>query len=425
MIKPHVVILGAGFGGTYVAKYLCKRAKKGEIDITIVNKTNYFLFTPLLHEVATGSLTPASVAEPIREIFHGTGMEFFQGMVRTVDMANRRVHVDGNGSRHTLTYDYLVIATGAESNYYGIPGAMENSLPLKSLADAARIRSRIIDSFERAIVTEDPAERKHLLSYVVVGGGPTGVETVAELEEFVSGMVKRYYRTCGVDEPTISLIHTGPELLPQFPEALRKAAEKRINSKKINLILNKSVTEVTPKVLKLSDGSEVTAGTIIWAAGVKPIIPEFAGDTPAITGGRIAVDKNFRVTSNERVFALGDVAGYVDMGQKVAEGSHPQPVPMLAQAAVNEARILAKNILLSIKGKKLKSFHYHSKGALVSVGRWFAVGEIYLFNTTGRLTWWIWKMVYLFKFASWRKRIRIAFEWFIGMFYARDVTKLT
>ena len=228
MLRPHIVIVGAGFGGTYVAKKLAPYVKKGTIDVTVVNKTNYFLFTPLLHEVATGSLGPLSVAEPLREIFAGTGVEVCQGSVQSIDTENMRVHISSNGNRHTLPYDYLVISTGAETNYYGIAGAERYTFPLKNLADAARIRSQIIDCFEEAIMSENPEERARLLSFVVVGGGPTGVETAAELNEFVHSIVSRYYSKsdpqtdiCSHKEVKVNLIHAGPELLQQFPTSLR------------------------------------------------------------------------------------------------------------------------------------------------------------------------------------------------------------
>ncbi len=424
MLKPHIVILGAGFGGTYVAKKLKAQVKKGEIYVTIVNKTNYFLFTPLLHEVATGSLSPSSVAEPIREIFEDTGIQFCQGLVQSIDLNNKRVHIKANDTRHTLPYDYLVIATGAESNYYNIAGAEQFTLPLKDLSDAVRIRTRIIDAFERAIMTENMEERKLLLSFVVVGGGPTGVETVTELAEFVDGMVKRYYKTCDLKECSISLVHTGTELLQQFAPSLRKIAEERVKSQGVQLFMGKTVTAVTPKGMTLADGSNIPASTIIWAAGVKPIVPEFEGDLLPLVAGRLQVDGFFRLNGNERVFALGDVAGYIDSHAEVTPKG-PVPVPMLAQVAVAQASIIARNIVASMGDKKLKDFHFHTQGSMVSLGQWFAVGEIWSTKISGKFTWWIWRTVYLFKFASWRKRIRIAFEWTVGMFYTRDVTKLT
>ena len=419
MIKPHIVILGAGFGGTYVAKRLAPLVKKRELDVTIINRTNYFLFTPLLHEVATGSLSPSSVAEPLREVFVGSGIELCQGIVESVNMRDCRIHITGAGKRHTLTYDRLIIATGAETNYYGIPGAEKLALPLKDLDDAARIRDRVIDSFEAAILRDDPAERSRLLSFAIVGGGPTGVELAAELSEFVKIMLDRYYSCtnhpledipkCSAEEPKISLIHTEKELLMQFPESLRKSAEERLRVNKVNLHLGVSVSAVTPHGLTLSNNTTISAGTVIWTAGVKAIIPDFTYIMPEMKAGRLVVDEYFRVSGSEKVFALGDVASNA---------------PMLAQAAVQQAKIVANNVLASLSQGKFKTFEFKSKGGMVSVGSWFAVGEIFSMDIAGKFAWWIWRTIYLFKFLSWKKRIRIALEWTLAIFFPRDITKL-
>ncbi|MBU6427008.1 NAD(P)/FAD-dependent oxidoreductase [Patescibacteria group bacterium] len=460
MLRPHIVILGAGFGGTYVAKKLLPAVSKGKIDVTVVNKTNYFLFTPLLHEVATGALSPASSAEPLREIFKGSGIRLCQGVVESVNAANRRVHIRGAASdagKHTLEYDYLVIATGAEANYYGIPGAEQFTLPLKSLADAARIRSKVIDAFEEAVLCEDLEERLRRLSFAVIGCGPTGVEVAAELAELVRGMARRYYDctnclpdvcgsaqsarkgnlrgSCRPEEPTIGIVDGAPELLAQFPPKLRAAAARRLLKHGVNLHLGSKVTAVTPKGVVLANNSTVPAATVIWAAGVKPAMPVFEGDMPELVNGRLAVDEFFHAGGNDRVFALGDIAAYDAVSITAVSSVAPRmkdgpiqpsrPVPMLAQAAVQEAKIVAGNIIASINQKKLKSFKYRPKGALVSVGQWFAVGEIFGLQLSGNLAWWLWRTVYLFKFASWKKRIHIAFEWTVNLFYTRDITKLS
>ena len=436
MLKPHIVILGAGFGGTYVAKKLVHNVRKGAIDVTIINRTNYFLFTPLLHEVATGALSPASVAEPLREIFAGTGIRIAQGTVESIDRTARTLKLSGNAASCDLTYDYLVIATGAETNYYNIPGAEKFSYALKNLADAARIRTQIIDSFERAILTTDQSERARLLSFVVVGGGATGVETAAELAEFVQAMTRRYYnggqgcdpmdrRICKPEEVSVSLIHTGPELLQMFKPGLRAAAEKRLRQNKVTIHLNSTVAEVTAQGVRLTAGEMVSAATVIWAAGVKPIIPHFEGVQPALVMGRLGVDEFFSVNGDEHIFALGDTAGYVDRDVLAKDPTKTVMLPQLAQVAEKQAACVARNIISSIRARPLIDFHFHSKGSMVSVGQWFAIGEIFSLALSGRLTWWLWRTVYLFKFASWKKRTRIAFEWTLDMFYPRDITKLS
>ncbi len=443
MLRPHIVILGAGFGGMYVARELKHLVKKGAIDLTIVNETNYFLFTPLLHEVATGSLSPSSVAEPIREIFAHSGVRIVQGTIGAIDRAARTVHIltDINSEdthhrpAHDLKYDFLVIATGASTNYYNIPGADIFTYPLKTLADASAIRDRIIDSFEEAILCDDPALRARLLSFAIVGGGATGVETAAEVADFVDGLVKRYYNDtdcrpdnpcrCAPEEPAISLIHTGPELLQMFAPSLRQAAEKRLRDNGVSLQLGSTVTQVSPHGLSLSNNTTVSASTVIWAAGVKPNVPRFEGDMPELTAGRLAVDDHFNLKGDERIFALGDMAGYIDADAPIPPGGKgPMPLPMLAQVAVNQARVVAKNIRLSIKKKPLKTFHYHSKGSMVSVGAWFAIGEIFSMKIAGKLTWWIWRTLYLFKFFSWKKRLHIVIDWTLDALYPRDITKL-
>lgn len=438
MIRPHVVILGAGFGGVYVTKELLAEVRKGKIDVTIVNRTNSFLFTPLLHEVATGSLPARNVAESLREIFVGTQVKIIQGTVVSINSSSQNVLVRGcGGAEVTLRYDYLLVATGAETNYYGIPGAEEHTLPLKTLSNASDIRHRIIDAFEQAVITSDSAARRALLSFVVVGGGATGVEVAAELSDFIDGMVKRYYghnhcrkddpRRCEPEEASITLIHAGGELLEMFAPRLRKAAFDRLTKNGVKVMVKTAVTKVDKGSITTmpagsapgTSGETIGASIVIWSAGVKASVPKFEDTTPTLTGGRLAVDNNFRLLGLPKVFAMGDVAAYID------KDGNGKPLPQLAQVAEREAKTVAMNILASINKTQLKDFHYHSEGSMVSVGQWFAIGEIYSMNIAGRLTWWMWRTVYLFKFASNMKRLKIVFEWTLQLLFPRDITKLT
>ncbi|HEX7724499.1 MAG TPA: NAD(P)/FAD-dependent oxidoreductase [Candidatus Paceibacterota bacterium] len=420
MKRPQIVILGAGFGGVFVAKNLRKAIKRGEVDVTIINRTNSFLFTPLLHEVATGGLNPRNVAEPLREIFVGTNIRIIQGWVESIDSKNRTLSIKADGDITTsLVYDYLVIATGAETAYYGIAGAQEHALPLKTLADAARIRNRVINAFEEASVTTDAEQRRDLLSFVVVGGGATGVEVVGELTEFIDGIVDRYHY-CQKDEPKVTLVHASKELLEQFKPSLRKAAQEQLTKEGITVRAETFVTEVTSEGLKLKSGEMIEASTIIWSAGVKALVPKFTDMQPTLTGGRLAVDNYFRILGNDRIFAMGDAAAYIDSH----DGPTGRPIPQLAQAAQAQASVVAANLIAAVHGRPMQEFHYHSKGAMVSVGQWFAIGEIYSMKMAGWFTWWLWRTVYLSKFASWKKRVRIALEWFLDIFFPRDITKI-
>ena len=438
MSRPHIVILGAGFGGVYVAKKLVKEVKAGNIDVTIVNRTNSFLFTPLLHEVATGSLPARNVAESLREIFVRTPVKIIQGNVLSINSAHQNVLIRGYGDTEiSLHYDYLLIATGAETNYYGIPGAEEFTMPLKTLTNAMDIRTKIIDMFEQAVITPDPEARRALLSFVVVGGGATGVEVAAELADFVEGMVKRYYgkvhcrdedlRRCELEEASITLIHAGKELLEMFSPNLRRAALERLTRSGVKVMVQTSVTNVTAHELTTvpqgsapgTKGTDMHASVIIWSAGVKASVPKFTDTAPTLSGGRLAVDNFFRLLGSDKVFAMGDVAAYVD------SHSNGKPVPQLAQVAEAESETIAKNILASLHKEPLTEFHFHSEGSMVSVGQWFAIGEIWSMKIAGRFTWWLWRTVYLFKFASNKKRVRIAFEWALQLLFPRDITKLS
>jgi NADH dehydrogenase len=392
MQKPHIVIVGAGFGGLYTANHLLPYVKKGEISITLINKTNYFLFTPLLHEMATGGLHPTSISEALREIFKKTGVTIYQDTVLSIDTSKKVVQTN----TCEIPYDYVVVATGAETNYYNIPGAKENSLGLKNLEDAVNIRQSIIDSFEKATLIKNEDERKKLLSFVVVGGGATGVETVSEIAEFANEIKNRYYKgekRYHVKDICISLINTGPEILKPFHPKIQKIAAKRLQEMGVTLLLSKTVSSLSPGIIHFSDESTLSANTIVWATGVTPSVPKCMEHEAKLVGGRLETDEFLRMTNMPNIFVLGDSAC-------VIEPNGNTPLPMLAQVAVGEAGVVAKNIIATIKNKKLSKFIYKSKGSLVSLGQWFAVGEIYTFIISGKIAWWIWRTVYLFKFLS-------------------------
>lgn len=416
MARPRIVILGAGFGGLYVASRLSASARRKEIEVTLVNRTNYFLFTPLLHEVATGGLTPTSVIEPLREILAGTGIRVIQGDVASVDAAARVVRMGGD----ELPYDRLAVATGATTAWYGIPGAEEHGLPLKTLADAIRIRERVIDAFEQASRIRDREARKRRLSFAVVGGGATGVELAAELVEFAGGMERRYHRgasECRGDDLSISLVSAAPELLAQFPVSLRDAAAGHLRRLGVDVRLDAQVSTVRTDGLVMRDGGFIPASVVIWTAGVMPDAPRFEGEPPFLARGRIRVGPDLAAVGDASVFALGDAAA--------VEAGDAQPPPMLAQVAVAQAAVVAENLLASIRGRPTRPFRYRSKGSLVSLGQWYAVGEVFSARLRGRFAWWLWRTIYLFKFLSWKKRLRIAFEWTVNLFYPRDISKLT
>lgn len=415
MAKPHIVIVGAGFGGVYTARALVPYVKKGMIDVTVINKTNYFLFTPLLHEVATGGLSARSVTESIRHIFEGTGVVFHQGQVEMIDPKQGTLTVEGK----EIAYDYVVVATGAVTNFYGIPGASEHSLVLKNLIDAIEIRERIIDAFEDSSCIENAEQRKKNLSFVVVGGGATGVEMVAEMAEFICMLFDKYFKGISQikkEEVSLHLVNTGPDILTILHPSLRKKALKHLENLNVTLHMNMSVVEVTGESVKFADGNSIDTHFVFWAGGVTPSIPKFNSVEPALAGGKLVTDTFLRMKGSDRVFVLGDTACVETPGGK--------GYPALAQIAAQQGEVVAKNIILSLAHKPLKTFSYKIRGTLVSLGQWYAVGEIFGLKLSGRLMWWIWRTIYLFNFHSWTKRFKIAFEWTEALFSPRDITKL-
>ncbi|MFA5937318.1 MAG: NAD(P)/FAD-dependent oxidoreductase [Candidatus Paceibacterota bacterium] len=413
----RIVVLGGGFGGVYTGKYLLPLVRRGIAEMTIVSDTNHFLFTPLLHEVATGNLSAGTVAEPLREIFRGTGTRIVHGTADAVDMRRRIVSV---GSRE-IPYDYLVVSCGSKANYYNIPGAKEHGLPLKNISDALRIRNRIIDAFDRAAEESDADKRKNLLSFAVVGGGPTGVELAAEIAEFAHAMADNYYcNTCAItrDDVQIALVSAGSELLEYFHPAMRAKAKKVLEKKGVSVHTGIAVTAVDDCGVCMADGACIPASVILWVAGVTTDIPAMNGGD-ARHSARIPVDEYLRVNGEERVFAVGDAAAFTHQS---ASGT---ALPMLAQVTVQEAAAAARNIKAALIGRKLVRFRYHHKGALVSLGEWYAMGDIFGMRLYGRLMWLLWRTIYLFTFISWRKRFRIALEWIIELIYPRDITRLS
>jgi len=433
-MSARILIIGAGFGGVYTAKALLAQAKKGEVEIMLISEKDYFLFTPLLHEVAAGALDPRSIIEPLRHIFWREGLKVMKGRVKEIKSTEKKVLIETRSGSLEESYDYLVLSTGAETNYYGIGGARENTYPLKTLDDAQAVRKRIVECLEKAKEEKDPAKREKLLTFLIVGGGATGVELSAEIAEFAEDMIGHYRyedRSQGrLDHwkksnltAKIILINASKDILEQFPPALRLAAEVRLMKKGIVVKSETTVVSVSAGALRTNDGQEYHSETIIWVAGVTPTLPAL-DFVPLKAESRLVADTHLRMKDHPDIFLLGDIAAYDDRpaGDRDAVGrpeSRPRLVPMLAQAAVREAEVVAANILGSIDHRPLKVFSFHSKGSLISVGRWFAIGQIYSLNISGPLAWWLWRTVYLFKFGSNRKRLRIAWEWTRDLFRRR------
>jgi NADH dehydrogenase len=411
--KKKIVILGGGFGGLYTLKSLLNEFSSHEIEVTIVNRNNYFLFTPLLHEVATGTIAHHQVVESLRQIIYKKKyVKLHVAELVSVDCINQVVKT----SIDELHYDVLVLALGATTNFFNAPGAEEHSFVLKDLSDAISLRIGLIDAFERASEVTDQKIRKEQLSFAVVGGGATGVELVAEMVELISDTFLKYYR-CLIkrDDISIYLLNRDPEILMPFHPKLRKHALDTLKKKGVKVMLNMAVKEVKKGSILFEDGSILPVAHVIWTAGVKPNPPMFTHPVELDRGGRVVVNPMLQIKDCANVFVLGDMASFQDENGK--------PLPMLAQVAVNEGVHTGKNIKRMLSGKSLLPFKYKSQGGLASLGRGYAVADIHGIRFSGLFAWLLWRTIYLFKFMSFSKKFKIAVDWTINIFYPRDITK--
>ncbi|MGL5830523.1 MAG: NAD(P)/FAD-dependent oxidoreductase, partial [Candidatus Altimarinota bacterium] len=303
-----IVIIGAGFGGLNTYLRLKKLFRNQRVQITLINKTNYFLFSPLLHEVATGGLGHHNVVEAVRELI-AMPEDFQQCEVKEIDLSGKIVKAKSTEGALDFEYDYLVLASGAETNFYGIPGAQEHSLVLKDLRDAILIRNQLISVFEKAVHVKGAAARRRAMSFAVVGGGATGVEMAAEMADLFDEMVNKYYLgQIKKEEISFNLINRTGAILTMFEPKLSGRATEVLQKRGVKVLNNSVVVKVDEEGLYLEDGKLIKATNIIWAAGVKPLIPEIKGKVEVDVVGRIKVNASLQMQGHKEVFVLGDAA---------------------------------------------------------------------------------------------------------------------
>lgn len=409
----RIVILGAGFGGVYTALHLLKRLKRqDQVEVLLINKTNYFLFSPLLHEVATGGLNRSNIVQPIREILRHPKFNFIRCTAKEINLEKKTITTE----KTILSYDYLVIALGAENECYNIPGAKEHAFPLKNLQDAVAIRNHVLDVLEYSSALLKVKKQKPELSFVIVGAGPTGVEVAGELAEFVDQNLRVNYPQLREYGRKIYLLQRGPDIMPFISQRCRQEALKKLAREHVTVMTNAPLTKVTKEAVEINEKQRIPSTAVIWTSGIKPAsLPT----TPRITDekGFFPVDAYLRVKGAENVFALGDCALLIN--------SHDgKPVPALAQTAVKEAKILAYNILKDIKKQPLKPFVFKQSGLLVSVGKRFAVADIHGIKFKGFFAWWLWRTIYLTKLVGFRNKLQVAYDWTLNLFFPRDTTQI-
>ncbi len=412
--NKRIVILGGGFGGVYTAIHLEKlMARQSAVEICLVSRDNFFLFTPMLHEIAASDLEITNIVNPLRKLLRK--VDVLVGDVNQVDLRNKRILIS-RGYRKPLQhldYDHLVIALGSTTNFYDLPGLAELAVPMKSLRDAIQLRGQILRYLEEANSEDDPAEQRSSLTFVVAGGGFAGVETVAALNDFVREALP-FYPNLSEDMLRVILVHSGPAILPELGESLGRYTDKVLSERGVEVRLNTRVKSVTEGKVFLSDGVSIPSRTLVWTAGTVPS-PIISSLPCAKERGRLLVNQFLGVPEWPNVWAVGDCAFVPDI--RNPGKSHPPT----AQHAIREGKVVAQNIAAVILGRPLKLFSFRTIGLLASIGRRMGVARIFGFNFSGFFAWWMWRTVYLSKLPGLDKKVRVAFDWTLDLLFPKDL----
>ncbi|MEL7833036.1 NAD(P)/FAD-dependent oxidoreductase [Fodinibius sp. Rm-B-1B1-1] len=409
--SKHVVIVGGGFGGISVAKKL----KRSNVDITIIDKSNHHLFQPLLYQVATAALSPGDIAVPIRAILgERKGLKVLLGNVTEVNKKKQFVALE-NGQK--VNFDYLVLAPGAQYNYFGNDGWKKHAPGLKSVGDALQIRERLLLSLEKAEQLEDPKLREPYLTFVVIGGGPTGVEMAGAIGEIAKRNMMRDYNTFSKNETRIFLVEAAPKILNGYPDSLSEQARETLEEMGVRVLTNTPVTGISESKVSFSEGA-IDTPNIIWAAGVaaSPLLSSL--ETKQDRTGRVFVEDDLSIPGNDNVFVIGDAAHKKDKSGN--------PLPALAPVAIQQGKFLGNLIQNELKDKERTSFNFVDKGTMATIGRAKAVADIRGFKFSGFFAWILWSVVHIFFLIGFRNRFKVFVEWMWHYFtFKRGVRLIT
>ena len=420
-MSQRIIILGGGFAGVSTAQELAKRLRREKrlargsgdagVSITLINRENYFVFQPLLADIISGAIETTHVVVPLRRMLRNVQVEV--GYVEDIDPARMSVVVRRRESdrEFRVDYDALVIALGSVTDFRAVPGMADHAIGVRTLGDAFYLRNRALSMLEEAANEPDPDRRDALLTFVVVGGGSTGVEVAAELEDLLRTAHGTF---ASLPPPRVVLVHSRPYVVPEFGERLGRYATKKLLQAGVLVMLGRRLTRVEPDGVELDDGNMIRAATVVSTVGnaPHPILARLDGVLDA--SGWLAPDGTLTVPGLERVWALGDVASIVNPRTG-------RPMPATAQHAVREGPHAARNILAVLAGRRATPFDYSQQGMLVSLGRFRGVGEIRGIKVSGLLAWFLWRGYYLLRLPSLERRLRVAIDWTQELFLGHDV----
>ncbi|WP_310992047.1 NAD(P)/FAD-dependent oxidoreductase [Aequorivita marina] len=395
---PRIVVIGGGFAGISFIKQL----RKAKVQIVLFDRHNYHTFQPLLYQVSTAGLEPDSIAYPLRKIFRSNmDFHFRFAEVETIDTDSNTIKT----SIGSLRYDYLVIATGTRTNFFGNDNIAENSMPMKTVPQALNIRSLILQNIEKADITVDEAERERLLNFVIAGAGPTGVELAGALAEFRKGILEHDYPELDEEEMHVHLIEGQDRVLPPMSEKVSKKAQKFLEKLNVQIHLETLISDYDGKTVTTKDGKKFETATFIWAAGVTGApIKGLTGEALVEKANRYRVDEFNRIKGFDTIFALGDIA-------LMETEEYPKGHPQVAQPAIQQGKNLGKNIRKLLKGEKMEPFKYFDKGTMATVGRNKAVVDIGNMHFGGAFAWFLWMFVHLWFLVGFRNRVITFFNW--------------
>ena len=415
MTNKRILILGSGFGGLYAALRLEKlMAQRPELEVTLVTRENYFLFTPMLPEVAAGDLELNTIVNPLRKLLKR--VKTFVGTIEAIDLQGQQVAVSHGGHSHDLPYDQLILALGDGTNFFNLPGVEASCLTVKTLGDAVAIRNQLITHLEEANSECAAGKRQPLLTFIVAGGGFAGVETLGGINDFMREAI-RFYPSLRPEYLRFILVTPDEVILPELNRKLGIYAQRKLAARGVEIITHAKVTAMGDGVVELTNGDKILANTLIWTAGTAP--------NPLITGlplpkrnGRIAVDECLAVEGWPGVWAVGDCASVCNP----AGGFYPPT----AQHALREGNIVARNVAATLYGRpKREPFRYTSLGQLAAIGRRTGVANILGLNFSGFIAWWLWRTVYLSKLPRLEKKVRVAMDWTLDLCFTKDFVCVT
>ena len=412
MARKTIVIIGGGFGGVKCAQTLRRQLRAGDSEVVLFNKENHLVFSPLLAEAVGSSLNLQDVVVPLRQLLPGVQCRTEE--VTTIDLGANRIEFNGEDGAHRLPYDHLVIASGNISNLNVVPGMADHAFPLKTVGDAAVLRTHVLEQLEKAEVCEDEAKRRWHLSFIVVGGGYSGVETAGEINDLVRSS-RKFYSNIREEDLRVTLIHSRDQLLPEISPSLREFARDEMMKAGVSMRLNARVTLATGEGVGLKDDF-VTGGTIVCTIGstTAPVIERL--DTLK-DKGRILTEPDMRLHGRLNAWAIGDCASIVN-------AQDGQPSPPTGQFAERQGRQCALNIMRVIHGEPTKPFSFRVLGQLCSIGGGSAVAEMFGFKLSGFFAWFVWRGVYLFKLPAWSRRIQVGFDWAWLLLFPRDLSHI-